>query len=58
MNSVNHSLESFDSCGRDFFYDSTFVCEAIESKSVFIPKTILLFFQVLGYLMICSLRRS
>ena len=33
------------------------MCEAIDSKSVFIPKMILLFFQVLDYLRICSSRR-
>ena len=41
----------------NLYYDSTFVCEDIESKSVFIPKAILLFFQVLSYLRTCSSRR-
>ena len=41
----------------NLYYDSMFMFEAIESKSVFIPKAILLFFQVLSYLRICSSRR-
>ena len=55
MNSINHSLKSFDSCGRAFL---TILSLRVKLLSHFTPRTILLFFQVLGYLMICLLRRS
>ena len=58
MNSVNHSFKSFDSCGRAFIMVLCLCVKPLSQKSVFIFKMILLFFQVLGYLMVCSSRIS
>ena len=43
--------------GSSLYYDSKSVCEAIEIKSEFFPKTILPLFQVLSYLTACPSRR-
>ena len=43
--------------GSSLYYHSKSVCEAIEIKSEFFPKTILPLFQVLSYLIACPSRR-